>query len=357
MADAYDNLIKLLPPLLRSLDGLAFIARHLHPPRLAEVLAAAGEPDLELARSLPDLAGWPSELRGVADRFDLAGQAVLEAYSNLRGAAEAPDGLRAVFRALRGLPKAQELLYPLAQGLAPLSRYFLDGAWRDHPERVDELAQAPTRDDVGVFHIENEPGSRGGFSLYVPEDYSEDRDWPLVVALHGGSGNGRAFLWTWLGAARAQGAILISPTARGDTWALAGPDVDTPNLNSMVGHVSARWRLDPKRRLLTGMSDGGTFSYVSGLESDCAFTHLAPVSAAFHPFLAEMADPDRLAGLPIHITHGSLDWMFDVALARQANASFTAAGVRVTYREIADLSHTYPREINREILAWLDRTA
>jgi phospholipase/carboxylesterase len=29
----------------------------------------------------------------------------------------------------------------------------------------------------------------------------------------------------------------------------------------------------------------------------------------------------------------------------------------MTYREIADLSHTYPRELNSEILAWLDRTA
>jgi phospholipase/carboxylesterase len=31
-----------------------------------------------------------------------------------------------------------------------------------------------------------------------------------------------------------------------------------------------------------------------------------------------------------------------------------AAGAEVSYREIDDLSHTYPREINAELLRWLN---
>ena len=38
------------------------------------------------------------------------------------------------------------------------------------------------------------------------------------------------------------------------------------------------------------------------------------------------------------------------ATRRQA---LSAAGAEVTYREIDDLSHTYPREINAEMLRWL----
>ncbi len=105
------------------------------------------------------------------------------------------------------------------------------------------------------------------------------------------------------------------------------------------------------------MSDGGTFTYVSGLEAGSTFTHLAPVSAAFHPMLAQMADARRARGLPIHIIHGALDWMFPVELARQAHRSFAKAGANVTYREIEDLSHTYPREINAPVLEWLRDTA
>ncbi|MFX8731630.1 hypothetical protein ABTM48_20895, partial [Acinetobacter baumannii] len=74
--------------------------------------------------------------------------------------------------------------------------------------------------------------------------------------------------------------------------------------------VRERWTIDPARMLLTGMSDGGTFSYVSGLDGASPFTHLAPVAATFHPLMAQMADTERLQGLHIFITHGKLDWMF-----------------------------------------------
>jgi phospholipase/carboxylesterase len=102
------------------------------------------------------------------------------------------------------------------------------------------------------------------------------------------------------------------------------------------------------------MSDGGTFSYVTGLEGSSPFTHLAPVSATFHPLMAEMADAKRLRGLPVHIVHGQLDWMFPVQMARQTRQLLSAAGANVTYREIEDLSHCYPREINPAILSWLN---
>jgi len=105
------------------------------------------------------------------------------------------------------------------------------------------------------------------------------------------------------------------------------------------------------------MSDGGTFCYVSGLESSSPFTHLAPVAASFHPMMAAIADAGRLRGLPIYLVHGGLDWMFPVQLARQTRDALSAAGANVTYREIDDLSHCYPREANAEILQWLNGEA
>ena len=348
-----DDLTILLPALLRSLETLDFIARHLHPPRFQSVMDAAGAPDTPLRAALPRLDAWPRELAGVRSALRLASEETLAAFDDLRAAPDQPDGLRAVFAALRHVPRAQEALYPLADNLPPVSRYFLEPGLRGDPAVQQRLLPAAPRDDTGVRHIDNAPGSRGGYSLYVPEDYAPDRLWPLVMALHGGGGNGRGFLWSWLREARGRGAILVSPTATGATWALSGSDTDTPNLGRILDQVRAGWNIDPTRVLLTGMSDGGTFSYVSGLEAESPFTHLAPIAAAFHPMLARMADPDRLRGLPIHITHGALDWMFPVDLARQAHQALSRAGAHVTYRELNDLSHTYPREINPEILDWL----
>jgi phospholipase/carboxylesterase len=347
-----DHLAALLPPLLRSLEMLAFIARHFHPPDFGAVMDAAGAPDQDLRAARVALDGWPDELAGVVKHLRSAADSALAAFEGLRGAPDQADGVRAVFRALRYLPRAKEALYPLAGAVPAINRYFLDPALHDDAGMLARLG-APSRHDTGVIHAGNEPGSRGGYSLYVPETYTPGRAWPLVMALHGGSGNGRNFLWTWLRDARSHGAILVAPTATGSTWALIGDDTDTPNLVRIVDAVRSRWNIDASRMLLTGMSDGGTFCYVTGLEDASPFTHLAPVSATFHSLMAEMASPDRLRGLPVYLVHGALDWMFQVEVARQTHRMLAAAGADIVYRELDDLSHCYPDEINAPMLAWL----
>jgi phospholipase/carboxylesterase len=59
-----------------------------------------------------------------------------------------------------------------------------------------------------------------------------------------------------------------------------------------------------------------------------------------------------MSGLPVYLVHGALDWMFPVSIARTARRALTAAGAKVTYREIADLSHTYPRDEGSAMLDW-----
>jgi len=341
-----------LPPLLQSLEALGFIARHLNPPDFGRVMQAAGAPDQALQAVRARLADWPEEFAHLRAPLQTASDAALAAFGALRDVQHGNGDLIAVFRALRHAPRAQEALYPLAAKLPPVSEFFIDPTLREDAGLLARLAE-PAAENTGIIHDHNEPGSRGGFSLYVPEYYTPDRAWPLVMALHGGSGNGRGFLWSWLRDARSHGAVLVAPTATGATWTLMGEDADSPNLARILASVQERWNIDPARLLLTGMSDGGTFCYVSGLESASPFTHLAPVSATFHPLMAEMADAERLRGLPVHLVHGRLDWMFPVQVARQTRDLLSAAGADVTYRELDDLSHTYPREINAEILNWL----
>lgn len=348
-----DDIVALLPPLLASLEALAFIARHLHPPDFDHLMNEVGAPEDALQAARKGLADWPERFAAVRAALEAASDAALSAFAGLRAVRHGNGDLMTAFRALRYAPRAQEALYPLAATFPPINEFFFNSALRTDPEVLARFAE-PAAENSGIIHDHDEPGSRGGFSLYVPEYYRESRAWPLVMALHGGSGNGRAFLWSWLRDARSLGAILIAPTATGPTWALMGDDADTPNLMGILEVVRGRWNIDPKRLLLTGMSDGGTFCYVSGLASASPFTHLAPVAATFHPLMAAMADAERLSGLPIHLVHGKLDWMFPVEVARHTRDALSAAGANVTYREIDDLSHCYPREINAEILRWLN---
>jgi|SRR6516225_5569945 len=354
--DEAEAVAALLNPLLRALEALAFIARHLHPPDFQQLLASVGTPDADLKTAQATQPEWPAGLSAIAATLNEATNVALQAFTGLRETLDLSGDVRRAYRALRLATKGLEVLYPLAGILPPVNRFFLDPPLRSDEAFQQQFLRGPAPYRTGPMCFDPDGGERGGFWLYVPEYYTPLRAWPLVMALHGGSGSGRLCLWSWLRDVRSRGAILAAPTSVGGTWALTGDDPDTANLARILDSIRSGWNIDPTRLLLTGMSDGGTFTYVSGLEAQSPFTHLAPISAAFHPMLAQMADAGRTRGLPIHIVHGVLDWMFPVELARQAHRALTRAGANVTYQEVEDLSHTYPREINARLLSWLDAT-
>ncbi len=356
-ADPYGAAVsQLLPAVLQALDTLEFVGRRLHPPDLPALVEEVGDvagPVREALKSLRAVAS-PGQPIESANRVVAAAADVCLAFEGLAEAARDPNGFVQAYRALRSGTRAVEALYPLAASSPQVSRFFIEPELRDSAAVAECLAEADAScDGVGVMHVENDRESRGGFSMYVPEYYDPDEAYPLIVALHGGSGHGAEFLWTWLRDARSRGAILVAPTSLGRTWSLQTPDVDRAHIEAIVQQLRQRWNVNGTKMLLTGMSDGGTFTLVAGLHAESPFTHLAPSSASFHPMLVDRSSPGRLAGLPVYLMHGVLDWMFPVDFAHIASAALTKAGANVVFREIHDLSHTYPRDENPRIMDWL----
>jgi len=351
---------QLLQPLLETLERVTWVQRHLFPPvapRLAEELAPCAEAVGEPLSALEKLE-WPDDLRFMRERLvDVARQTV-DLVTAFVDAARSPDNPIDLYRALRRFARIQETLYPLAPVFEPVSRWFLEPARRDDDALVARLREGALRDDearVGVQHASNERDARGGFSVYVPEDSDGQTPMPLVVALHGGHGHGRDFLWSWLADARSRRVLLMAPTSRDRTWSIMGfQDVDAEGLRQMVESVAERYPVDRSRVLLTGMSDGATYALLCGLrDEETPFTHLAPACGVLHPFLFAGNGLQHAAGRPIYMIHGALDWMFPVSTAHLGRDALQAAGARLVYREIEDLSHTYPRDENPKILDWL----
>ena len=322
----------LLAPLLNALDSLQFAGRHLHPP-VIDTLVTHIEPLLEpLIAAQADFqkVDWPEHLTEFSARLNGSADATIKSIEGLVASASSDNPIMQAYRSLRHATHARSELYPLASVLPPLSRFFVAPEARENNDliaRIDSANQIIADTDsegalshekpVGVMHLQNERDSRGGCSVYIPEYYDGSK-MPLVVALHGGSGHGADFLWTWLTVARSAGAIVLSPTSKDNTWSIGEPEVDHEHLCGLVERVSQQWSVDNTRILLTGMSDGGTFSLLSGLQSDSFATHLAPISGTFHPFLMQVAEPGRIKNLPVYLVHGALDWMFPVDSARLA---------------------------------------
>lgn len=345
----------LLPVLLDAFDTLGHIARYIHPPQLTELLDNVGAGSEILREHIDQFLQitWPEHLMPFRITVENSARYACSAFDGLHAAKMDSNDIMTAYQALGQYTKAIEALYPLANMIPAISRFYTDGPDRGDPVLLDKLTAAYTLNGaVGVIHEKNERNERGGYSVYVPEYYKSGQAMPLIMALHGGSGHGRNFLWTWLKTARTHGAILVCPSSTESTWSLAGPDLDSDNLECILELVSKKWNIDSSRLLLTGMSDGGTFTYLNGFQTDSPFTHLAPVSASFHPLLLEFFDRRRMKNLPVYLTHGVLDWMFSIDIANVANEALKARDVEIVYRPIGDLSHTYPSEENTKIIEW-----
>lgn len=350
--DTFDRAVAALgAPLLRSLAALEHAERHLHPPTMARIrerLAPVAD-ELDDGRAGLRRAAKPPELEAFAARLAEAGDCAYEALERFLE----PGDVGRVLQGMHFHHRAEAALYPLRRALPPVSRFFLEERFAGQLARLDP---DPPAEGSGIHVASNAPEQRGGFTLYVPESFSADEPLPLVVALHGGSGHGADFLWSWLREARSRRCLLLAPTSRGSTWSLAGlpaQDVDTPQLLRMIDFVAERWPLDRSRMLLTGLSDGATFTLLSGLGEDSPFAALAPASGVLHPMSFRNGNLERAAGRRIYLIHGALDWMFPVAMAREAAEALGRAGAEIAFHEVEDLSHTYAREHNARILDWM----
>lgn len=339
---------------LQALAAFEHTIRHLDPPAirtLREALAPRAEA-LDAALVVFAAIAPPADLAPFHAQF-LEG--ATRAQTTLRTFLEdAPPAevIPRVLASMRTFARSLEALYPLHH-FPPIGRFFVEPAFH---EASDLDPDPPEGAHVGMHRTtrSDEHGDRGGFCLYVPERYDGSEAWPLVVALHGGSGSGRDFVWTWLREARGRRFLLLAPTAQDSTWSLMEPEVDGAMLHAMVAHVAERWRVDEARVLLTGLSDGATFSLLAATLPDSPFTAFAPVSGVVPPDVVAGTRGKRLAGRPVYLVHGTRDWMFPVEFARAGRDALASVGADVRFREIEDLSHTYPREENDRILTWFD---
>ncbi|MDD2671826.1 MAG: hypothetical protein PHW43_05405, partial [Syntrophales bacterium] len=195
--------------------------------------------------------------------------------------------------------------------------------------------------------LDSDPYSRGGITVYIPESMDGNNPPPLVVALHGGGGHGRDFVWTWLREARSRRFLLAAPSSTGPTWALLGGDGDLALLQKVTALMEEEWNADPRRILLTGISDGATYALKRAMDEVTPFAAFAPVAGVLPPF-----DLRNVRGRRFYWVHGRKDWMFPAMYAVSGSKNLKAAGADVNLDIVPDLYHAYPREYNRAILDW-----
>ena len=250
--------------------------------------------------------------------------------------------------------RAQEKLYPLSKIFQPVSQFFLEKKRQDDSELIRELAAETRRKETGIRHHNNQPGERGGFSFYIPENKSQKASLPLIVALHGSSGHGADFLWNWLKEARSRGFLLLCPTSSEQTWSLENVREDLFKILTAIDNLSEISSINSEKILITGMSDGATFSMLAGLRKSTPFTHIAPFSGIMPASLAKMSDDTLATDRPVFLVHGAEDKIFPVETAFLTKSELETAKVEVVLKTKNGLGHTYARNEHDSLLNWFD---
>ncbi|MBC7170834.1 MAG: hypothetical protein H5U40_00315, partial [Polyangiaceae bacterium] len=133
-----------------------------------------------------------------------------------------------------------------------------------------------------------------GYAIYLPPGYDPSREYPLYIALHGGSSNGNLFLGVvlgnnmdWLTYSQhlydeytprwTPDWIVVAPTGFGQMlwrW-MAERDV-----LDVIADVERHYNVDPERVVLGGLSNGGVGAYTIGSRNASRFSVVQAMAGA-----------------------------------------------------------------------------
>ena len=277
------------------------------------------------------------------------------ARSAFMGASDSSYSLTAIDMR-RSLCRGLYVLYGVREHTPTLADYW----WLPdtHSERIaletpSPEAVAPT----GVIHRRRK-SPLADYSLYVPESYTPDRSWPLIVCLHGAYGRGDHFIWSWLRPAKSRGYMLLAPKSVDVTWSILQPERDARSVLGMLEEVCAEYAIDRSRIFISGLSDGGTYTYLLGLSRPEIFAGIAPIAGDMHGMMDEMLREEQGINLPIYIVHGAHDHIFPVATIRSGHALLTRLGYKAEYEELPDWGHSNRSEVHDQlVMPWFESLA
>lgn len=152
------------------------------------------------------------------------------------------------------------------------------------------------------------------YIMYVPSSYTADEPTPLVVNMHGLTSNAQqqmGFVSHMNLVAEEEGFLVAYPNAVAGDWTISN-DHNISFIDSLLDTVAAEYSVDSSRTYATGLSQGGSMSYIVGAALPDRFAAIAPVAGVRFLSGEENLLPPSVPNVPsrpkplLHI-HGTAD--------------------------------------------------
>jgi phospholipase/carboxylesterase len=206
--------------------------------------------------------------------------------------------------------------------------------------------ESPTS-ETGVGVIPLELRKDRDALLYVPKSAPDPA--PLLLYLHGATGDERQGVRRLSGLADEFGFLLLSPASQETTWDAIhsgyGPDVRL--IDRALDKVFSQRRVDPRRVAVCGFSDGASYAIGLGISNGDLLRAVIAFSPGFVPSGVQRAGRPRIL-----ISHGRQDQILPFEnTSGQMVPLLKQAGYDVTFRQF-DGPHTVPPEVARGAMEW-----
>ncbi|MGD9497610.1 MAG: prolyl oligopeptidase family serine peptidase [Armatimonadota bacterium] len=304
--------------------------------------------------------------------FALPARAQAPTIADLEAAIAAADASLAA-RSYR--PPAYLVNLPLAKLKLKKARLLAQGAWWG-ANADNEIAQGmrllemlqrgtvyqPPRSTLTeLAYVSRNDETVQPFYVHIPRDYDPARPWPLIVFLHGYVPT-ISVLDPWVlsdevcAVAERAGCLLVLPYARRNTDFQGVGEVD---VFRVIEEMCGRFRIDPARIHLSGVSMGGMGTWTIALRNPGVFASVTPISGQtdmfrwwgwdrasmtpFKRFLVEWDNAEAMArnarGQQIFVQHGEMDHLISVTESRSMVERVRALDIPIQYFEFAGEGH------------------
>jgi predicted peptidase len=195
------------------------------------------------------------------------------------------------------------------------------------------------------------------YTLAIPADFAPDRPAPLVIALHYGGPVtpffGRGVLADLVEPAlRDLGALIAAPDCPTSAW--ANPQSEGAVV-ALLDHLTAAYRIDPARVILTGYSLGGMGTWYIAARHQARFSAAIPVAGQPQPDTA-----DFTWTTPLYVLHSRHDGFIPLAPTEEVVGRLKEAGARVELVVVEDITHFEVPDFVphlRAAVPWIKKTA
>jgi predicted peptidase len=216
-----------------------------------------------------------------------------------------------------------------------LSLLFAPALWA-----ADDASAAQPGQHAAVF--QQQKTIKFDYLLSLPPDYNDkaDQKWPLIFFLHGSGESGSdvnqvkkhgppKIIENTPRSSVATQFIVVSPQCPD-----AGRGWKPEDLILLLDDVQAKYRVDPDRVYLTGLSMGGFGTWDLATAYPDRFAAIAPMCGGGNP-----ARANRLRKLPIWIFHGGADPTVPVRLSEDMAEALKKLNADVTFTKYPGVGH------------------